>query len=112
MITAKAQSTGHAVRDVIFYYAKDMRQRGTFRQVFAPYTEKYIAEKYPHVESSGRRYGLDNLTAPVQALAANLIRIPGRHSILEIQQGEDRKRCMLLVALFNLVRAPSDTSGI
>jgi DNA modification methylase len=52
------------VRDVVFYYCKSRTQRPVFVQAFAPYSEAYLEAKYPHVDASGRRYVLWDLTAP------------------------------------------------
>jgi site-specific DNA-methyltransferase (adenine-specific) len=52
------------VRDLIFYYRKDVKAGGVFHQPFAEYDEAYIASKYPYTDSNGRRYGLWDLTAP------------------------------------------------
>ena len=53
------------VHDVLLFYRKSLGTSGaTFTQQFAPYPEKYLATKYRYTEPDGRRYRLDNLTAP------------------------------------------------
>jgi DNA methylase len=52
------------IRDVILHYRKDIRQKGTFHQPFAPYSDEYIGTKYRYKDANGRVYRLDNLTAP------------------------------------------------
>jgi DNA modification methylase len=52
------------IRDVIHQYAKDVSKLGTFNQPFGAYSEEYIDAKYHLQGPDGRRYMLDNLTAP------------------------------------------------
>ncbi|WP_446831229.1 site-specific DNA-methyltransferase [Candidatus Foliamicus sp.] len=54
------------VRDVLLHYASDPRGGGRmFRQPFTEYDPAYIKSHYSMVEpDTGRRYRLDNLTAP------------------------------------------------
>lgn len=52
------------IHDDIFYYAKDASSLSLFEQPFSAYEDDYLAKKYSHAEPSGRRYMLDNLTAP------------------------------------------------
>jgi site-specific DNA-methyltransferase (adenine-specific) len=52
------------IRDVLLHYRKDHRQGGVFNQPFAQYSDDYIESKYRQRDSDGRRYMLDNLTAP------------------------------------------------
>jgi len=52
------------IRDVILYFAKDGRNRPTYHQPFSAYSPEYVAAKYAHMDGDGRRYMLDNLTAP------------------------------------------------
>ena len=52
------------VRDVILCYGKEVTQ-SQFHQQFAPYSQEYINRSYRYVEEgTGRRYRLDNLSAP------------------------------------------------
>jgi adenine specific DNA methylase Mod len=51
------------VHDVLLHYAKSDSPRH-FEQPFAKYDEAYVAAKYSKTDPSGRRYMLDNLTAP------------------------------------------------
>jgi DNA modification methylase len=52
------------VRDILLYYCRDTNAPPKFQQPFAPYSEKYLATKYRYSDADGRRYRLDNLTAP------------------------------------------------
>jgi len=52
------------IRDVIHQYAKDASELATFNQPFGAYSEEYIDAKYHLKDPDGRRYMLDNLTAP------------------------------------------------
>lgn len=52
------------VHDVLLYYRKNDQSAGVFTQQFQPYDSAYVAEKYPHSDPDGRRYGLWDLTAP------------------------------------------------
>ena len=52
------------IRDVILHYAKDIEKQAVFNQLFAPYSDEYIDDKYRLIDDAGRRYTLDNLTAP------------------------------------------------
>jgi adenine specific DNA methylase Mod len=52
------------IHDVIFYFAKDEKNLATFNQQFSAYSEEYTDSKYANVDANGRRYMLDNLTAP------------------------------------------------
>lgn len=52
------------IRDVILHYAKDIDRQTVFNQPFATYSDEYLESKYRSVDSTGRRYMLDNLTAP------------------------------------------------
>jgi adenine-specific DNA-methyltransferase len=52
------------IHDVILYYSKDSNARPSFLQQFAQYDQEYVDTKYRHQDSNGRRYMLDNLTAP------------------------------------------------
>jgi site-specific DNA-methyltransferase (adenine-specific) len=49
---------------VIIYLVKDSSSIKTFAQPFLPYDDEYIAKKYSNISEDGRRYMLDNLTAP------------------------------------------------
>jgi DNA modification methylase len=52
------------IHDTILHFARDVGQLGVFNQPFADYSDAYVAEKYRHQDADGRRYMLDNLTAP------------------------------------------------
>jgi DNA modification methylase len=52
------------VHDVILRYQRDVNSRPTHQQLFGKYEDDYVAAKYPHTESDGRRYGLWDMTAP------------------------------------------------
>src|SRR5437763_5634870 len=52
------------IRDVIHHYAKESSKLATFNQPFGAYSEEYIDAKYHLQDPDGRRYMLDNLTAP------------------------------------------------
>jgi len=52
------------VHDVLLYYGKEASRTSVFSQPFTSYSEAYVDSKYPHTDENGRRYGLDNLTAP------------------------------------------------
>jgi hypothetical protein len=52
------------VHETILYFAKSVDERPVFHQPFARYEDEYVESKYPHTDSSGRRYGLWDLTAP------------------------------------------------
>lgn len=48
--------------DIILYYGKTGTV--TWNPVHAPHTAVYLASKYRHVDWTGRRYRLDNMTSP------------------------------------------------
>ena len=48
--------------DIILYYGKSGTV--TWNPVHAAHTPAYLASKYRHVDSTGRRYRLDNITSP------------------------------------------------
>ena len=52
------------IRDVLLHYAKNSEHQDVFHQPFASYSDEYIASKYRLKDTDGRRYMLDNLTAP------------------------------------------------
>lgn len=52
------------IRDVLLHYRKDISAGGVFHQPFAAYSDEYVASKYRNQDADGRRYMLDNLTAP------------------------------------------------
>jgi site-specific DNA-methyltransferase (adenine-specific) len=52
------------IHDVLLYYAKDYTKLKTFNQPFTQYDEAYVTQKYSNADKDGRRYMLDNLTAP------------------------------------------------
>ena len=52
------------IRDILLHYAKDVVQQAVFHQPFSAYSEEYIASKYHLAGANGRKYMLDNLTAP------------------------------------------------
>ncbi len=52
------------IRDVILHFAKYADILVTFNQPFSSYSDDYVATKYRYTDPDGRRYRLDNLTAP------------------------------------------------
>jgi site-specific DNA-methyltransferase (adenine-specific) len=52
------------VHDVVLMYYKDSRQERVFEQPFQSFDDTYVNSKYRSVDTDGRRYMLDNLTAP------------------------------------------------
>src|SRR5882762_657689 len=46
---------------VLYFYA---RGDFTFNDVYIPHDPEYIASKYVHIDSNGRKYELDNITSP------------------------------------------------
>lgn len=50
------------VADTLLYYSK--RGAPTWNPVHLPHSDEYVASKYRHVDSDGRRYRLDNMTSP------------------------------------------------
>ena len=59
------------VRDVLLLYRKSADSDSTFKYTFVGYDDEYIASKYPHVDSDGRRYGLWDLSGPGGAAKGN-----------------------------------------
>lgn len=52
------------MHDTILYYAKNYGEVEKFDQPFSKYSDAYVESKYGKIDSTGRRYMLDNLTAP------------------------------------------------
>ena len=52
------------IHDTLLLYARDVASIEVFNQPFAQYDEEYIGAKYNKIDADGRRYMLDNLTAP------------------------------------------------
>lgn len=52
------------VHETLLYYARSAELKPTFNQPFSPYDDSYLKSHYGRVDESGRRYRLDNLTAP------------------------------------------------
>jgi DNA modification methylase len=53
------------VHETLLYYARNSESKPVFNQPFTPYDESYLKSHYSRVdEKTGRRYRLDNLTAP------------------------------------------------
>jgi DNA modification methylase len=50
------------VSDRLLYYSKT--QRYTFHRQYTAHDPAYVADKYRHTDSQGRRYRLDNLSSP------------------------------------------------
>ena len=50
------------IHDVILFYTKS--EYATRNSVHTPYDEQYVNDHYKYIEDSGRRYALNNLTAP------------------------------------------------
>ena len=57
------------IHDVILFYTKS--EYATRNSVYTPYDEQYINEHYKYTEDSGRRFALNNLTAPGGASKGN-----------------------------------------
>lgn len=57
------------ISDVIFYYTKSNNY--VFNQLYTPYSKEYVDDFYKHIDDSGRRYRLDNLTGPGGAAKGN-----------------------------------------
>jgi adenine specific DNA methylase Mod len=57
------------LHDVILYFRKS--DSGTFHPLFAQHDEAYVLSKYPHVDESGRHYGLWDMTGPGGAAKGN-----------------------------------------
>lgn len=51
------------IHETLLYYCKG-NGKPAFEQPFAPYEQSYIDSKYGNMDADGRRYMLDNLTAP------------------------------------------------
>ena len=80
------------VRDVILCYGKEVTQ-SQFHQQFAPYSQEYINRSYRYVEEgTGRRYRLDNLSAPGRRNARTpSIHSHGSHTVLAIQSSQNAR---------------------
>ena len=52
------------IHDTIFYYAKNSAAKPVFHQPFTSYDAAYVKSKYNNQEAGGRKFMLDNLTAP------------------------------------------------
>lgn len=52
------------IHDTILYFSRDPSRLATFEQPFAAHDQAYVAAKYNKIDPAGRRYMLDNLTAP------------------------------------------------
>src|SRR5215813_5229532 len=64
VITHKELSIGPVSTTSFLYYSKDCNAKPDFHQQFASYDQEYVDTKYRHQDANGRRYMLDNLTAP------------------------------------------------
>jgi DNA modification methylase len=49
------------IRDIIFFYSKTNSH--TWNWIYTPYSQSYVDTAYKNVDSNGRRFQLDNLTA-------------------------------------------------
>jgi site-specific DNA-methyltransferase (adenine-specific)/adenine-specific DNA-methyltransferase len=52
------------VHETLLYFGRQGSSRPVFHQPFTPYDESYLKSHYSRADESGRRYRLDNLTAP------------------------------------------------
>jgi adenine specific DNA methylase Mod len=52
------------IHDTLLYYAHESRRLALFNQPFSEYSEAYVRSKYHKTDLHGRKYMLDNLTAP------------------------------------------------
>jgi len=52
------------VHETLLYFSRQGSGRPVFHQPFTPYEESYLKSHYARVDESGRKYRLDNLTAP------------------------------------------------
>lgn len=68
-----AQGATHfpRLRDVILRFAKSRSGKPTYHQLFKPYEDSYVEEKYRNRDPDGRAYQLDNLTGPGGASKGN-----------------------------------------
>ena len=68
-----AQGAKHfpRIRDILLYYRKDIRADGIYHQLFLPYQDEYVQDKYHYTDPDGRQYRLDNLTGPGGAAKGN-----------------------------------------
>jgi hypothetical protein len=85
------------VHDVILGYSKS--SVWTWNLIYTPYGETYLREKYPYVEeSTGRRYGLWDMTGPGGAAKGN-----PRYELMGVTRywrfSEERARQMLAEGL-------------
>jgi DNA modification methylase len=74
--TAKSDYTQGAthfprLRDILLFYRKDVREKGTYHQPFLPHPADYIRDKYRYSDPDGRRYRLGDLTGPGGAAKGN-----------------------------------------
>jgi DNA modification methylase len=74
--TAKSDYTQGAthfprIRDTLLFYRKDLREKGTYHQLFLPHPEEYLRDKYRYSDPDGRRYRLGDLTGPGGAAKGN-----------------------------------------
>ncbi len=58
-----AQNWGR-VRDIILFYRKNAKLKGTFNQQFIEYSDKYVSKFYKYQDEQGRWYQFGDLTAP------------------------------------------------
>lgn len=68
-----AQGASHwpRVHDVILCFARSLDQARAFAAQFAALDDEYVAKKYPHIDSDGRRFGLWDMTGPGGAAKGN-----------------------------------------
>jgi site-specific DNA-methyltransferase (adenine-specific)/adenine-specific DNA-methyltransferase len=52
------------IHETLLYYARSPGAKPVFRQPFASYDADYVESKYANRDAAGRRFMLDNLTAP------------------------------------------------
>jgi len=59
-----------SVHDVLLFYTKTNDY--CWNKLYTSYSEEYIASHYNKVDSQGRKYRLDNLTAPSHGSSAGI----------------------------------------
>ena len=65
------------IHDLLLFYTKS--DSYTWNKVFVPYSREYIESHYSNVDAQGRRYQLDNLTAPGHGTQSGQYEWHGKH---------------------------------